>query len=121
MLAADPKNYSIKALWNGEQIELVDKRDMIKQMDLKQRAEEIRDLFSNFLYELYDKGLIARNSHQYEVGEKLLQEYAPRKKECVKHEPDFTQLAIDEKYNLDRSIKCKRCGVELQAIWSEKK
>ncbi len=42
------------------------------------------------------------------------------KKEPCKHEPNFTQFAIDEKYKTNLPLKCKHCGVELQATWSPK-
>lgn len=40
------------------------------------------------------------------------------KKECVKHEPvDFYVGPLTQ----DWIVKCKHCGIELQATWSEKK
>lgn len=38
------------------------------------------------------------------------------KAEC-KHEPDYTQFAIDEKYNTGKQMKCKNCGINLKATW----
>lgn len=40
-------------------------------------------------------------------------------KEC-KHEPDYTQYAIDQKYNLGGQVVCRHCGVELVAEWKAK-
>ena len=34
-----------------------------------------------------------------------------------KHEPDYTQYAIDEKYQKNQPMRCKQCGVKLKATW----
>jgi hypothetical protein len=44
----------------------------------------------------------------------------PLEQKCVEHEPDYQQLALDEKYHGFAQTKCVHCKIKIKATaWSE--